>query len=360
MSQENLNTKTDSPKVKTSVATPDEDLTKEYIDNRTITITPVHNYSNYRKVNVKALPPKREIIGSSISSCRILSSNSKEMEAYMPAIIGLSATHSDFTSRVKAWLSNIQFIVPNTGVSLNISFKYNTKKDYIDFSNKEEAIDREFAKVDRANITAIKDAVKRKVDALNALESEKHKYGSPLNVEEYLMYRHCLLYKDVAKDTALINSNSSYRFYIKDEAKELEKQKRLTEERIRAMNNFIEINKSEIKFNAVFVAIIVAKGGNLSEARLKSPMVKSNIVMDFVNEHPDKFNKLVGDKTLQDKAFIEMLIASGELRRAEFNQQIMTADGDFVGSNINEAVAFFNNPNNKELRAGYETKIKLL
>lgn len=360
MSQQNLNTKTDSPKVGTSVADPKEDLTKEYIDNRTIVITPVHNYSNYRKVNVKALPPKKEVIGSSISSCRILSSNSKEMEAYMPAIIGLSATHSDFTSRVKAWLSNIQFIVPETGVTLNISFRYNTKKDYIDFANKEEAIDREFAKVDRANITAIKDAVKRKVDALNALESEKHKYGSPLNVEEYLMYRHCLLYKDVAKDTALINSDSSFRFYIKDEAKELEKQKRLTEERVKAMNNFIEINKSELKFNAVFVAIVVAKGENLVDARLKSPMVKTNIVMDYANEHPDKFNRLVTDKTLQDKAFIETLIANGELRRAEFNQQIMTADGDFIGSNISEAIAFFNNPNNKALRDGYENKIKLL
>lgn len=337
----------------------DEDMNKPYLDNRKITISLVHNYSNYRKANMKVLGQRKETIGSSITSCKILSSNQGEVEAYFPALIGISANNPEFVARVKAWLSNIQFIVNDNDVSLDISFNYNTKKDYLDFKRKEDAIDEEYAKTDRANTVEIKKAVQRRVDALNALESEKYKVGRPVNLEQYLMYRHCLLYRDVAKDIALINSDRSLRFYIKDEAKEAEKQKKLTQERMTAMRNFIELNASDKKFNAVYIAMVVAMNENVADALLKDKNEKTTRLMDFVNTQPDKFNKLFKDNHIITKAFIETLIVRGELVRAEFNQQISTADGNFIGSNMNEAVAYFNNPANKDVRDAYENKLKM-
>ena len=342
----------------TSVAH-DEELDKEYLDNRTVTISLVHNYSNYRKVNMKVLGQRKETIGSSISSCRILASNKGEVEAYFPALIGLSPSNPEFITRVKAWLSNIQFVVNEEDVSLNTSFIWNKKSDYVAFKKKEDAIDEEYNKIDRANTAAIKDAVKRKVEALNSLESEKYKYGRPQNLEEYLIYRHCLLFRDVAKDIALINSDPNLRFYIKDEAKEAEKKKKLTEEKMKAMRNFIELNASPSKFNAVFIAMIASRNENISEALLKDNNEKTNMLMNYVNEAPDKFNKLVNDKNIITKAFIETLIVRGELVRAEFNQQISTAEGNFIGSNMTEAVAYFNNPDNKDIKAVYENKLKM-
>lgn len=337
----------------------DDDMNKEYIDNRSITISLVHNYSNYRKANMKVLGQRKEIIGSSITSTRTLSSNHGEMEAYFPAIVGLSPNNPEFITRVKAWLSNIQFVVNDNDVSLDVSFIYNTKRDYLEFKRKEDAIEEEYSKIDRANTNKIREGIKRKVAALHALESEKYKVGRPVNVEQYLMYRHCLLYKDVAKDTALVNGDPSLRFYIKDEAKEIEKQKKLTQERMAAMRNFIELNSSENKFNAVYVAMVVSRNENLAEALLKSKSVKTQELIDFVNTNPDKFNKLVKDGNITTKAFIETLIIRGELVRAEFNQQISTADGTFIGSNVNEAVAYFNNPDNKAIRDAYENKLKM-
>lgn len=337
----------------------DDDLNKEYLDKRSITISLVHNYSNYRKANLKVLGQRKETIGSSITSCRVLSSNSGEVETYFPALVGLSPNNPNFITRVKAWLSNIQFVVNDNDVSLDISFVYNTKKDYLSFKKREDAIDEEYSKTDRSNTTKIKEAVKRKVDALNTLEGEKYKVGRPVNLEHYLMYRHCLLYRDVAKDPALINGDSSLRFYIKDEAKEIEKQKKLTQERKAAMRNFIELSASDSKFNAVYIAIVVSRNENITTALLRTTNEKEHIVMDFVNTQPDKFNKMVKDSNIVTKAFIETLIVRGELIRAEFNQQISTANGDFIGSNMNEAVAYFNNPNNKDVREAYENKLKM-
>ena len=343
----------------TTAASHDESLDKEYIDQRTVTISLVHNYSNYRKVNMKVLGQRKETIGSSVSSCRVLASHKGEVEAYFPALIGLSPNNPDFITRVKAWLSNIQFVINEEDKSLNITFIWNKKSDYLKFKAKEDEIDEEYSRIDRANTSAIKEAVKRRVEAIDTLESLKYKYGHPQNLEEYLMYRHCLLYRDVAKDIALINSDPNLRFYIKDEAKEAEKQKKLTEEKMKAMRNFIELNASPSKFNAVFITMIASRNENVSEALLKDNNEKTTMLMDYVNNYPEKFNKLFGDKNVVTKAFIETLIVRGELVRAEFNQQISTADGTFIGSNMNEAVAYFNNPNNKDIKAVYENKLKL-
>ena len=337
----------------------DEDLDKEYVDKRTIVISLVHNYSNYRKVNMKVLGQRKETIGSSITSCRTLSSNAEEVNAYFPALVGLSPNHPDLTSRVKAWLSNIQFVVNENDVPLDISFVYKKKSDYIEFKRKEDAIDEEYAKVDRSNIALIKEAIKRRVDALNTLESEKHKVGRPVNLEQYIIYRHCLLYRDVAKDIALVNSDPSLRFYIKDEAKEAEKERKRTEQRMQAMSKFIEINGIPSKRNAIYITIVAGRNENVSEALLKSDVEKQAYLMDFVNTNPEKFNKLVADKNITTKAFIETLIVRGELIRSEYNQQISTADGTLIGSNMNAAVAFFNNPDNKDMRELFENKLKM-
>ena len=344
----------------TSPAVKDDSLEREYVDKRSVTISLVHNYSNYRRVNMKVLGQKKETIGSSVRSCQVLSSNAEEVNAYFPALIGLSPNNPDFITRVKAWLSNIQFNINENDVTLNTTFIYRRKADYLMIKEQEDRINDEYDKVDRANTSAIKEALKRKIDALNTLESSKYKYGHPENLENYLMYRHCLLYNDVAKDIALINSDPTLRFYIKDEAKEAEKAKKLTEQKTKAMKHFVELNGTDAKFNAVFIAMCVARNDNLAEAMLKDRSEKVSMLIDFVNSNPDKFNRLVEDKNIQVKAFIETLITRGELVRSEFNQQISTADGTFVGSNMNEAIAWFENPANKDIRTAYENKLKLI
>ena len=346
---------TPAPEVKNN-----EDLEAPYTDKRSVTISLVKNYSAYRKMNMKVLGQRHEVIGSSVTSCRILSSNKGEVDAYFPQLIGLSPSNPEFITRVKAYLSNIQMNVNNENVTLNTSFIYNHKKDFIAISKKEDAINAEYDKVDRANPSAIKEALKKKIDALNNLEGTKYLYGYPENLEQYLMYRHCLLYRDVAKDMALINEDPTLRFYIKDEAKEAQRQKKLVDEKKHAMKHFVELCGTDEKFNAVFVQVAKLQSMVLSEAITKTKDEKENILINYVNENPDKFNKLVSDKTIVTKAFIEILIMRGELVRSEYNQQISTADGTFIGSNMNEAVAYFNNPNNASVKAAYENKIKLI
>jgi hypothetical protein len=125
------------------------------------------------------------------------------------------------------------------------------------------------------------------------------------------------------------------------------------------MKNFVELCGTDEKFNSVFIHVAKLQNMILSEAIAKAKDEKENILINYVNENPDKFNKLISDKNVIMKAFVETLIMRGELVRSEYNQQISTADGTFIGSNMNEAVAYFNNPNNASVKSALENKIKL-
>ena len=335
------------------------ELNEPYIDKRIITIAPVQLFSAYRNANKASIGPRKTVIGSSINSSRILSSNKGEVEAYFPELVGMSPNNPEFTTRVKAYLNNISLNVNEKGTPLNISFYYNHKKDYISIKEQEVKINAKRESAPRNDLKAIKDAIKIWVTEINELEASKHRFGRPENVEDYLMYRHCILYKEVAKDIALINSDSSLRFYIRDEDKEAERAKRLIDEKRKAMRNFLSIEASDAKCNAVYIQMVIATNGSVGESLIKTKDEKTSALMAFANDNPEKFNAIVEDKNVEIKSFIEALISRGELIRPEYNQQISTADGTFIGSNINEAVAFLNNPNNASVLEVLKNKYKL-
>ena len=83
-------------------------------------------------------------MSSSITSSRVLSSNAKEVEAYFPALLGISANNENFVARVKAWLNNIHFEVRDKDVVLDTSFRYDHKKDYLQVKKQEDAICSEY------------------------------------------------------------------------------------------------------------------------------------------------------------------------------------------------------------------------
>lgn len=337
-----------------------EDLDAEYIDKRTITISPVLNYPLYRKVNMKHLGQRRETIGGCVTTSRVLPSNKGEMEAYMPGIIGISPNHPDFTAKVKTWFDNISFAVSEDNTELDVTFVYNHKRDYLRIQKEEDSIEKQYEKRDKTSLASIKNALKIKIDALNALESTKYKYGHPFNVEQYLIYRHCLLYHQVAKDTALINSDSTIRFYIKDQDREERKAKQLIHARQQAMKAYIELAGTDEKYEAVYIQVCIALGSDLGTSLAKERTEKDVDLMNFVNSNPQKFNAIVKDKDVLMKAFIEKLILRGELVRSDFNQQISTAEGEFIAPNMKEAIVYFSNPEHKSKLLMYQNKLKLM
>ncbi len=335
----------------------DSKANEPYLDKRSITIALVRNYSKYREVNRTALPKRIDYIGSCITTSRTLSSNRTELETYFPRLIGLSSNDPHFIERVKQYLNNIQIRVDELGKTFDISFRYNHKSDYKKVIKQEEDIEIKYQAANRQNLIKLKAALRAKIDAINELETSKCSLGEPVNIEDYLMYRHVLLYSDVAKDTAFINSDSSIRFYFKDDQKEAEKLKKLRNEVNKAKANYVSCMADDTLFNAIYIQYCVMNNLPIISSLLNSRIDKEIKLDKFSQDEPVKFNKLFNDKDIRLISTIELLIARGELIRSQYNQNISTSDGTFIGANMGETIAWFKSPENNSIVEAYKNKL---
>lgn len=340
------------------VAETKETTIEDYTDIRTVTIMLVKHYSLYRKANDKVLPKRTDFIGSSIHSSRVLSSNKEEIDIYFPNLVGLSPNDPSFVTRVKQYLNNIRVPVDELGITLDISFHYNNKLDYYRIKREEEKIDDEYKKRDKSDIIKLKAALKEKIVKLNSLEGSKCKLGYPINVDDYIVYRHCLFYNDIAKDMALINVDSNIRFYFKDNKKEEERLRKLRVEVNKAKANYVSCVSDNTLFDAVYIQYCVVNNlpviSSLAENR-----VDREIKLDrFSTDEPIKFNKIFNNPDIKLIANIEMLIARGELIRSQYNQNISSSDGTLIGANMKEAIVWFKDVNNASVVNAYIAKLK--
>ena len=336
----------------------EEDENDEYVDIRNVTIMLVKNYSLYRKANDKVLAKRKDFIGSSIYASRILSANKEEVDTYFPNIIGLSPADPNFITRVKQYLNNIRVSVDELGRSFDISFHYYHKKDYYHIKKEEERIEKIYQNTNRQDITKLRAALKEKITKLNSLESTKCKLRYPINVDDYLMYRHCLLYNDVAKDIAFVNTDSNIRFYFKDDQKEAEKLRKFRLEVNKAKSNYVSCLADNTLFDAVYTQFCVINNMPVISSLAENRLDREIKLDKFSIEEPVKFNKIFNNKDVKLIANIEMLIARGELLRSQYNQNITSPDGDFIGANMNEAVAWFKNTENSSVVNALMNKLK--
>lgn len=347
-------------KVLTSKEQKQEELDKPFTYKRSITVSLIQNYSLYRKANNKVLPKKRDYIGSSIRSSQVLASNRAEVEAYFPQLLGISVNNENFVTRLKQYLNNIQVPVNELGVTFDCSFRFNHKRDYFAFKAREEEIEMVYKKANKQSTKDLRAALAIKINDLNNLESEQYAVGSPVNITDYILYRHCLLYRDVAKDTALINCDPFVRFYLKDDAKDKERQQKLRQEINNAKRNYIEVIGDDEMFDAVYIQYCVVAGLPIVNSLLSEKIDKENQLDKFSTSEPVKFNSIVKDRDLRIKSLIELLIARGEFVRSQFNQNITTQDGEFIGANMKEAIAWAKNPENENVLAAFKNKLKYI
>lgn len=347
-------------KVLTSKEQKQEELDKPFTYKRSITVSLIQNYSLYRKANDKVLPKKRDYIGSSIRSSQVLASNRAEVEAYFPQLLGISVNNENFVTRLKQYLNNIQVPVNELGVTFDCSFRFNHKRDYFAFKAREEEIEMTYKKANKQSTKDLRAALAIKINDLNNLESEQYAVGSPVNITDYILYRHCLLYRDIAKDTALINCDPFVRFYLKDDAKDKERQQKLRQEINNAKRNYIEVIGDDEMFDAVYIQYCVVAGLPIVNSLLSERMDKENQLDKFSASEPIKFNSIVKDRDLRIKSLIELLIARGEFVRSQFNQNITTQDGEFIGANMKEAIAWAKNPENENVLTAFKNKLKYI
>ena len=334
-----------------SVKTPSGPITV----NKTVTIMRKDNSSAFYSRNAANMPDGRNKIGSAINSVLRMKANMDELNVYMPSMLAMNPNDPKYSEQVDLWFNNISKLVPEGGLPLNISFTYKDSASKKSVESIEEDIYMKFNRAKKNTAKELDTAIDIRERSIIELESTKYKYGSPVNVADYLLWRYCLVYSDVANDVAWVNKAGGIRFYIYDSVREKYKETLQFEVRNKATALYIKLLDTPDKATNILWA---DRGFDVDITALDK-MDKYRMIENMSKADPANFISIYEDVNLETKAIVERMIHHGILRRLENTSVIVDENNDTIGNTMDEAIAFFKNTDrNKAAITRFKSKLK--
>lgn len=356
------------------------------------------NASAYIKANKEVVVPGAKIIGSSLTAVNKMLSLSSELKVLMPEMLGLSPTSGDWDKMVARYWHSLSEPINPTGRALETGFTYDitdsTKQQSIHAiseqlkQNKEKGLTTDddlkdyiydrLAKVEEAYNLAVLDANKlgeqgkeealktaydSKYEAIWKVEADHYKIGTPINPFEYLLWKFCLVYGDVANDFSFANKSTKIRFYLssEDAKKAIERVKQKT--KTQAMQLYLKLISS--RNSVIDLLFAIGEGDKVfTEAKVNSgedlDLQLHILLQSEMEKDPAKFISIASDKNIAIKGMIEKYITYNLLRRLQGTNIIVDYNNPsmVIGNNINEAVSYFSNQENAAIISEYKTKFK--
>ena len=301
--------------------------------SRTINLISKLNPDVFKVINKDIFGTVEQPLGSTHGAvARVLAPEYDDLlKSVMPTVISLNPNDPTWYKRIKYYWDSFTVKVPIGGINLEIGFNFD-----LDSNIRKVAID-DLIKKAKANGTELKteeEFANYVIKTVN--EFDIHKYGSPINSTQYLIWLFCLGHRKVAKQTDKINKSTNIEFVLID-PKEIENTKKVQYTlSIEATKKYLEIIADRQKVKD----ILYIKNINVSvlddfdvDIRLKH----------FVDTEPKEFLTIANDPAMNIKARIERYCISGILKKLPNSSIIVDANDNsvLVGNSIDEAVIYF-------------------
>jgi hypothetical protein len=360
-----------------------------YIENKKIYIYHKQTLSPYAIANKEHLVPVSKTLGPTINAVNKMLASGEEQQVLMGELLGLSSNSPNWDSRLSYYWNSIAEEIESSGRVLEVGYSYDisasknqhyieqfnklasdnakfkTSEDiYNYFVNSYKSIIDEFDKaiIQSRRVSSVKDsdryvneAYRIKYDKIITLESQKYKYGNPVNVSDYMLYRFCLVHSQVANEFSLVDKSQNIRFYLhsEDEIKQYKETKiKLEKDR---MSMFLDVVKSSDKVENLLYAL--GLGVNIKD----SDAADRNIMLNtFSSDNPSKFISMASDKNLELRGMIEKYITFNILKRIDGSSIIIDSvdAAKTIGNNIDEAISFFMTDTNKAYLSELSARFK--
>lgn len=324
--------------------------------NKEVTLRPVTSSSAFVKSNLKNIDDFNRRVGTSISSINIMLNYTKEINALMPNLLGVSANSMEFKKEVSNYWNNISVVVPEVGKKLEIGFIYKDEKTAKDYENRQSAVYSEYIKVREENVDLEPDAYKTFIEKFIDIESSKFDVegNTPINASDYLLWRYCLIHGRVANLQIHTKRSKKIDVYIDDEA-EVKRSKQAAYKVSAKARKLVydNIGKRDTIQNILYIM-------NSPAADSKDTVEQDMAFDELATTDPIKFIQLIEDKKLNTKAFIERCITKGLLRRLPNTNVIVNAENDIVGNSIDDAIVYVESEKNKVIVDTLSAQLKNL
>jgi len=244
-----------------------------------------------------------------------------EQKLLLPEYLGIEPTDKDFRTRVNRFYDEIVTSVPKEGLVLQIGLQDD--------------------------------------------EKELSDTNMPLNIADFVRYRHLVGHRDVAGSKVEAEKTYGKRFYIHDPEKAIKGAVNINDLEDKATTLYMKFKDDVIKTDQILTMMginIRLMTGQEKVLKLKAASQKNAKLSTL--EQEDAFKRFISIATDQDieyKYLITEMIGSQYLTRS--NNYILYAEsGTKIGDNMQEAVLYFKNPKHSRelnlLKAEYLTKIK--
>jgi hypothetical protein len=226
----------------------------------------------------------------------------QECAKYLPRIIGVSPSSPNWDRELESYWANISVNIPSgDGLKLDVSTHHPSEEDAINGTN-----------------------------------------GEPIKVEDWILWRHCLVYNRIANKLSDVNRTMNIIGYLYSKEEEIKDARTKIEIENKAYANYVSILGNFEAMRQILLYFKEPATLRLSKDELEIQIHKK------MKEEPARFLAASSDAALPEKAFLERCIIMGELKRIPNTETIIYKENIPIGNDVNEAVAWIKNSNNKE------------
>lgn len=217
----------------------------------------------------------------------------EEERMYMPGVVGVQPSHQEWDNILNEYWKNLYVKVPYDGLSLEVGFTYYSETD-----------------------------------------------KKPISLDNFVLYKYCLKYSQVANSIDDINMSNKIRFYLMESTYVQSSKLKAKELRDRVFKLRLEMEQDIEKMKSLIILTGNPVSDKLEDLQLMLATIAEN--------DPAKFLELARDKQLMERAFVERLIRNGICSRP-LNSTLVMYDGTVIGNNLTEAAGWLKIPANSEI-----------
>ena len=317
--------------------------------SRKVTLLKKNKNNSFQMANVKVIDANGnpEIIGTTVTAVAAMTSNDEEMKMVLPELIGISENSPDWAKEVKNYWNSICVYVTGAGKQLEIGFTY-------DFDDSDPRRAKYITNAGVKDEDGLITYCNAKLTKDPTFYKFMYRYATPLNKEDYLLYRYCMGYRDVANHHNNVDTHAHIRIYIFDE----EVQKRIVAEDSKIKReSIIKLSELYSKRDALLDVLYVFESDAVTQDE-----TSQDIAIELIaSGTPVEFLATVKDKNITNKAMIQKYIRAGILKKVPLGTTILDGDsGDPIGKDLDEALLWIKTPTNAGTVADYAKRFKEL
>ena len=326
--------------------------------SRKVIILKKNKTNSYQMANVKVIDANSnpEIIGTSISAVNAMTSSGEEMKMVMRPILGLSPDSPDWDKAVKNFWNDVCEYIYGIGKEIEIGFSYDisdeSKQLYIKGDTLKSIVGLPITIKTDEQLATYCEAKLR--EPKSTFYKEMWKYATPLVLEDYLLYRYCMGYRDVANDHNNVNTQPHIRFYIFDD--EVAKKIVAADAKVKK-DVTIALYGLYSDRDALLDVLYAFESSAVSETEVDQDIA----IEKYAHDVPVEFLAFVNDKNLTNKAMIYKYIRAGILSKTPLSTHILDSDSkDPLGKDFDETLLWFKTPTNAGTVDAYAKRFKEL